>query len=106
MNYREQVKQFLEEKNDLTEGLKVWVKDKSVPLEERWDVFLDSELGEISTYYEDYDGVDTDDLLADHDKYQVIRVEHILERIEDDEDAIRFKEDVLDKFSAGFEYDW
>ena len=52
---KEKIEKFLEEKKLLTEKLKLWVVDKSIPLGERWDLFIKSELGIEEPYIIDFD---------------------------------------------------
>lgn len=112
---KEEIELFLQNKDELTEKLKIWVKDKSIPLDERWDLFIKSDLGEHSRYVERFNCK-----LGDHfvenleNKYETNNVSEILDFAnydpEDDsyseEDIIEFKENVLDKFIKSFEFDW
>ena len=42
---RNTVMEMLSHQEQITSKLKEWVKDKDVPLDERWDVFIKSGLG-------------------------------------------------------------
>jgi hypothetical protein len=114
---REKIENFLKEKSELRNELKQFVQDKSKPLNERWEIFVQSELGEKKSYFETFDhkiGEKYVDLLED--KYSTHTVKNILDTIDDlneeenwnftDEDINSFKEKVLEKFIWSFKFDW
>lgn len=119
---KDKIEEFLKTKEQLTEELKIWVKDKSIPLEERWEVFIKSELGEQSDFYEDFVHIESDEYNPDGhfhiDRHELITVQEILERAQEanyyskeimldtEEKIIEFKEEVLSKFIYSFENDW
>lgn len=117
---KEKIEQFLKEKEILTEELKEWVKDKSIPLEERWEVFVKSELGERISYYEQFEGVESDGYYDNYyiEKYQTVTTGQLFEiaskptytnkepELNTQEQKDSFREDVLDKFIKSFENDW
>jgi len=114
---KEKIEIFNEEKKSLKKEVKGYVKDKKIPLEERWNVFILSELGDHSSYYEEPKGINWnkytlyDDFHTD--KYAVLKVDDMLETaIENDiikqgsKEEIDFKEYFLSKFIYSFENDW
>lgn len=111
---QKQIEEFLDVKKQLAEQLKVWVKDKSIPLDQRWELFVKSELGEKSNWIERFEGIDSDlyyDEFYIH-KYQTTTVDYLYECacendiLVTDEDKEAFKEDVLDQFIFSFKFDW
>jgi hypothetical protein len=105
---KEKIEKFLKLKKDLTSELKKWVKDKSIPLEERWDVFVDSELWENDCYIIHSDVLDLDRCYSNMDRHETINVEWILEYFSDEpkEKLDKFKEEILENFIYSFTYDW
>lgn len=109
---KEKIENFLKLKEELKKELKEYVKDKKIPLEERWELFVKSKLGNHSRYYYEFEGIDWnrytlyDDFYTD--KYAQITVDAMLEtaRELEDFDEIAFKKDVLNKFIYSFENDW
>lgn len=115
---KHEIQSFLETKQNLINRFKAWVTDKSVPLEERWELFIKSDLGDISTYYENPPGIDWnkhtlyDDFY--YDKYATCKAKDILERVQEEEEKfswdenkeVEFKEFFLNKFLKGFINDW
>lgn len=93
-----------------------WLKDQSIPLDERWKVFLDLQKGNISDRT-DFD-LDRDDcFLYDGplhmEKYQVRDVADILEALIDDEkfkitpeEIVIFKEYCLDNYCIQMKFYW
>ena len=97
-----------------TEGIKIEVKeycqDTSKPLEDRWDLFINSELGDEERFYEDFGcSIGRDAVEQCEDKYSLQRVEDVLEsnEYEDDNPEVSiYKEAVLAKFIKSWQYDW
>ncbi len=97
-----------------TEGIKIEVKeycqDTSKPLDERWDLFINSELGDEKWYYEDFNCKIGREAVEDcEDKYSLHNVETVLEYNEyedDDPEVIIYKEAVLANFIKSWQYDW
>ena len=109
INMREEIENLLIEKDRLKTKLKTWVIDKSVPLDERWEVFFKSGLGNHKSYYQDFKYFSTNNYCDDRGKYAVIDLENVEERYLEDlteEQLIEFKEDVLSKFIKSFTFDW
>jgi hypothetical protein len=111
-----EVIQRFKERRDKTKNLvKEFCQDKSIPLEERWEVFITSGLGDHDSWYHDADGIDWDRYtLHDNfycDRHEVMKVDRMLTLAkqgnmfeENGEEA--FKEYFLDKFVYSFENDW
>lgn len=118
------MKRELEEFNIIKEGiknrLKIWVKDKNIPLEERWKTFIDSDLGDHKPFIERFEGMDDENYTDKYyiKRYQTVDVEALYEwgtedNYDDEEPELNtvekqnaFKEDVLNKFIKSFEFDW
>jgi hypothetical protein len=117
-NLKELISQHKKERELLIEKLKDYCKDRTIPLEERWELFIESDLGEIDNYYHEPDGINWnkytlyDDFNCD--KYATIDVKGMLKTCKkvlvDDEnftfDEVVFKEYFLNKFLKGFINDW
>jgi len=116
------VKEFLKLKEELTTELREWVVDKTVPLEERWNVFCQSKLGDHEGYYVDFHPY-ISEYLEDRDRHELINLESIVNRlidwyadnemeneVEDSKDPqqtlIDLQESILENFVYTFEYDW
>ena len=110
----EKIKKFKELQDSLKGELRLWVVDKSIPLEERWKVFIDSKLGDYKSFIERFNCVVGEEYIDTLEtKYSTEDVEQILEWAEDEdensytpEDIIEFKENVLKKFIYSFQFDW
>jgi coenzyme F420-reducing hydrogenase alpha subunit len=113
---KEKIEKFLQEKKTLIEELKKWVVNKSIPLEERWELFIKSELGDHETSYWDFNTFDNEKF---HDgeyrqKYQTLIPEDVINwatskfnKINATEEQINnFKEEVLKNFIKSWEFDW
>ncbi len=112
---REIIETYIKGKELVISSLKDWVKDKNISLEERWEVFIKSDLGTKSKFIERFIGIDSDDYDQEGpiylSKYEYISVEKLLDLAIEAEvifenDIILFKEDVLNRFIAGFKFDW
>jgi len=101
---------------ELKAELRTIIVDKSIPLEDRWNLFIESELGEHDGYYQEPPGINWnkktlyDDFNCD--KYNTLHVDIMLERalegkmFETLEDEIAFKEYFLENFIKSFQNDW
>ena len=108
--------EFNEQKIKLTAELKRLVKDESIPLEDRWDEFINSELGEEDRFLLSLDCYDLDSFYADCERYATYDVEDIIDYIIDNEEELdnveynnlltEIKEEILDQFICSFVYDW
>ena len=125
---------YLNNKKEVTELLKEYVKNKRIPLEERWILFLSSKLGVTNDYYVVFNTLN-EDFYNDTgiNRYENITVEWLLDLLIDhsiEESEITrffinkldskkltketylnasldlFKEEVLEKFIYSFNYDW
>lgn len=125
---KEKIKKFLEDSSTIKEELKKFVMDKSIPLKERWDLFIESKLGDHSNYIVHFNTIDDDlfgpDEIIRVSKYETITVEDIcvyyLENkiypyaglISKQNEKLtfinldEFKEEVLEKFIYSFTFDW
>lgn len=102
-------------KEDLISDLKKIVIDKSIPLEERWNLFIESDLGNHDDYYHEPFGIDWNNksLYNDFhtDRYAHLEVKDMLNRSLDNDlfetnGDILFKEYFLTKFIKSFENNW
>ena len=109
---KEKIEQLDKLKQQLTSELREWVKDKSIPLDERWDVFFASGLGVHSGSLENFVNLTDDDLanVRDFNRYEIVDLDYVREygsiTLESDEAYDEFREDVLSKFIKSFEWDW
>ena len=104
----------------ISKNFRVWCKDKSIPLKERWDLFIQSELGDRTPYYWSFTSFDQDEF---HDggvvrKHQTCTPSDVLERFKPDsgwemkwegnynKEVDKFKEEVLQQFIYSWEFDW
>jgi len=115
---KEYIERYLELKETLTTALKEYVKDKSIPVDERWEAFIKADVAPIDGTYHDPDGIDWnkytlyDDFYCD--RYATIKANSILELCKDmasDEegfeyDPVAIKEYFMDNFISGFINDW
>ena len=117
----DRIKAILKATDVLVKDFEEWCKDKTIPLDERWDIFMKSGFGKHHTYYWDFKTFDQN---AFHDGEHVRRYEtcdpvRVIdefgkgERLEDfiDQDnydklVIDFKEEVLEKFIKSWNFDW
>ena len=107
---KEQIEELEKLKLKITANLKEWVKDKSVSLDERWNVFFKSGLGMHVGSIEDFVNLDPDDYCDNVSRCETIDLQDIrdwgIKSIELNEDYDAFREDVLNKFIKSFEWDW
>lgn len=100
--------------SDVKKDLKKYCADKSIPLEERWKTFIDSDLGDHDRYKHDPDGVDNTDLCQYfwYEKGESVSAIDLLDscKLEGNEDLkfneTEFKEYFLKEFVKSFTYDW
>lgn len=110
----EEVKERLALLKKATEAVKIEVKeycqDTSKPLDERWNLFINSELGDEECYIEDFNcKIGREAVEHCEDKYSLHNVEDVLEYNEyedDDPEVIIYKEAVLAEFIKCWQYDW
>ncbi len=105
---KEKIEGFLQEKEHLTKELQAYVVNKDIPLEERWDLFIGSDLGVHKSFYQDFIHAKARDVSGE--RYSNTDVDEILEFMEDDNYSEKqineFKEDALKKFIKSYNYDW
>lgn len=102
---------------DLTQKVKKFVRDKNIPLDDRWDIFVFSQLGESDNYIVRLNSYDMDDYLEYKQRHETIDLtdfveEYLYERLDDDDEEINseivnaVKEEILDLFIKEFKFDW
>ena len=115
-----ELSEFMEQKIRLTVALKEIVKDKSYSLDDRWELFICSELGYHQDDCLDLECFDLDSFYAKigYDRYHTYTVDDLLSDIacyginlkisdrEKEEQLNEIKEELLDKFIYSFNYDW
>ena len=105
---------FNKYKEELTKKVKEYCQNKEYPLDDRWNLFINSNFGKHKEYYAEFEGIDSDRYFDDFyiEKYATVEVKYLLERgidkqILDSDDQINtFKEDVLEQFIKSFIFDW
>ena len=106
---------FKEIRSALSDSVKAIVQNREIPLDDRWDLFIDSDFGEESGCIVDLESIDLENYYGDSwiNRYQTldfgIIIEHLTDDAEDAEDlkAIQnAKEEILQKFIKSFIYDW
>lgn len=112
---REQIAEFKEQEKKIKEDLEAWVKDESIPLEERWQVLIDSELGEHISCVEEPDGINWnkhtlyDDFYTD--RYVIITMKSIYDiakrkNLFEENGETEFKQYCINNFIHSFTNDW
>ena len=76
---KEKIENFLELKSKITEELKEFVKDKSIPLEDRWSLFIESGLSSHKNCIQDFKTFNIEDYHCNSDRYETIEVTSIIE---------------------------
>lgn len=113
----EHIEQYLSIKETLTTALKEYVKDKSIPIDERWEAFIKADVAPIANTYHNPDGIDWnkytlyDDFYCD--KYATMTAQSLFELCEDKADDEDFeydpeavKEYFMENFISGFINNW
>jgi len=115
-----EIKKLNEQKEELKSKLRLYVKDKTISLDNRWNCFIESKLGINSPYIERFDcKVGKEYLNTREQRYETHDVQDIMDWLEDleldeelstyninKEDIIEFQEKVLDKFIFSYKFDW
>ena len=111
------IRQFNKQKQELTEELRIYVKDKVIPLEDRWEAFKLSKLGNTDSWVMTFESLNVlysgevswyDDFYID--KYQTVNMVDLVENLyesnftEKQIDAV--KGEVLNTFTLSFVNDW
>ena len=104
--------------------VKIFVQNKDIPLDERWDFFVKSECGEEKGWVEHVKSLEDNDIEYYDDFYferhQTVTMNSIAERLYDwirwpdkefSEEKLKkiyddFREEAIAKFIKSFEYDW
>jgi hypothetical protein len=115
---RDKIKNILKDVEDLKLEFKKWCKDKTIPLNERWDVFIESKLGTIDSFYRNPPGINWNKKTLYDDFYtekrETLAANDMLDMINqefdtfdwDEQKEIEFKESFLQDFCKGFINDW
>ena len=106
---KEKIEQLAKQKQELTVELREWVKDKSIPLDERWDVFFASGLGSHIGSIEEFVNLNSDDYCDNMQRHEIVHLGDVSDwvgSLTSDEAYDEFREDVLSKFIKSFEWDW
>jgi hypothetical protein len=66
---------FNKQKEELTQKIKLFCQNKEYPLNERWNLFIDSNLGGHSEYCKEFKGIDCDLYYDDFyiEKYEMLK---------------------------------
>lgn len=104
----EKVESFLKYKVDFEKEFKVYCKDKTVPLEVRWECFIKYDLGDIRSFTPPCkvirNIIHEDELYFE--KYSTNYYVHIIDDIDDIKLKNNVKEYALKNFELGFIHDW
>jgi hypothetical protein len=114
------IKEYNKQKEVLRTEIKRYVQDKSFPLEERWKLFIESELGTESSWTVHFSVLDGKDVSYYDDfyieKYQTTTVKDLVDMIGDKEpednmfltdgELNSLKEDILKQFIWSWKEDW
>lgn len=111
---KEKVEEFLDLQNNLRVELKEYVKDKSISLDERWELFITCGIGNEEPYYEDFKSFNHEEFFSDLElnRNEVITSEWIVNLLSTIYGEYLYttlddvKEEILDKFLYSFKYDW
>lgn len=88
---KNKIEEYLKLQETLREELRSWVLDEDVPLEERWEVFISSDLGDHSYWIENFHPL--------LEKYYLNRECNRHETIEIYSVDENYQEDLWDKYS-------
>jgi len=111
------LKDFERTKATTTNLIKKIVTDPSIPLGQRWELFIKSNLGESEYGILDFKSLEVlgDYIYADLDRYSTISMERLFKLVCDmkygsEHEKLHaitsFQEEVLQKFIREFTYDW
>lgn len=120
MTKKEEILSFFKLRENIEQTVKEYVQDKSIPLDDRWEIFEKSECGLCKSFVANLDSLNRDivcyDGLVHVDRNQTVSVFDILEQYESGEDTskwemynfdpVAFQEECLSKFLKGWKYDW
>lgn len=130
-NSKQKILDFFELRDKIEQVVKNYVQDKTVPLDDRWEIFEKSGFGEHQYYSVHLDSLHDDivmyDGLVHADRHQSISVFEIIEKYNENKedfekqnyaaknflewqkykfDPIAFKEECISKFLKGWDHDW
>lgn len=109
----EEIKKLINKRDEINESLEIKVKelikDKTIPLEDRFHIFIISDCGEEKPWIENFDSINEDDYYWYENRYRTVEISEFIDCVEDrenDETIDKFKQEVLDKFIKSFVIDW
>lgn len=111
-NFISKLKNFELSKNILTIEIKNYVQDTTQPLDERWNIFITSNLGEDESWYLDLQSYDLENFYSDWNisRHRCVDVSDIIDYLTDlevnSEIINNVKEEILKLFIKSFTYDW
>ena len=111
---QERLEAFLEHKEEFKKVLRRVCVNKTIPVNERWEMFIKSDLGRIKSSFPCPDGCKNNDdfpMLYSWEKYKLVLIKDWLNDDEQNEvnhiiDTDAFKEYFLERFEKGFKFDW
>ena len=114
---KDKIEQFLAYKASIEAEFKQFCEDTNIPLDERWDLFVKSDLGTINRYIASCAAVrNILERVGFTDKYSTITYSRVIGWIDDDYDdndqpikrgeINEIKEYALQTFEKGFTFDW
>jgi hypothetical protein len=131
MSKKDQILSFFDLRNNIESIVKEYVQDKSISLDDRWEIFEKSGFGNCPSWVQHLESLHDDIVMYDGlvhvDRNQQVSVFEIIERYYEHKqdfeeqtynakdfakwqkykfDAVAFKEECLFKFIRGWKYDW
>jgi hypothetical protein len=109
---RNEILEFLKTKETIIPRFKEWLKDTSVPLDERWDTFIESDLGDTDECESEPPCLDGNNKTLYDDFYcdrgQTMTAKSYVDICEDKSfgDIVEIKEHFLSNFMKSFDNDW
>lgn len=99
---------FNKAKENIKSDLKKFVVDKSYPLNERWNLFIESDLGDNDVFMSSFESFDINSYYyRNFNRYELISVKKMLETLKlEEEEENNFKEEILQMFIKSFIFDW
>lgn len=102
---------FLNQKDNLENSIRNYVKDKSFPLKNRWEVFVCSRFGDQSCFAIDFGILNVRYWIENchKERYSFIDIVDYIGFSEQDfkeEDLVEIKEKILESFVRSIELDW
>ena len=116
---KSEIAEFRNSEEQLKQKVVSFVQDKSISLEERWELFVDSDLGGLAPWISTYGPFDANDNVNEFyfSKHQVVDMVDLVGMLIENRDADcgvlrtldeinEIKEAMLQKFEKGFIFDW